>query len=256
MTEAWAGRLKSRSVTALANLENGLDRIVIGWLLVAGLACGLRLFASALPLVALSPGRLLPYALLVIAPAASLVLALRWFSDVESAQQPTTRLALVGQWRRIGRSEAQAHSLYGTSGIMVSLLFGMLLNIPLRAAEYLAVMPPVPMAIPSWLATLQLALTFDVALFTSLYAIAFVAALRKAPLFPRLLLVIWVFDLAAQIGIARMVMSTAPPAEVASALQGLLEGNINKVLISMALWLPYLLLSTRVNVTYRHRVRD
>ena len=29
---------------------------------------------------------------------------------------------------------------------------------------------------------------------------------------------------------------------------------MKKVLISMALWLPYLLLSTRVNVTYRHRV--
>ena len=33
-----------------------------------------------------------------------------------------------------------------------------------------------------------------------------------------------------------------------------LEGNVKKVLISMALWLPYLLLSTRVNVTYRRRV--
>jgi hypothetical protein len=41
---------------------------------------------------------------------------------------------------------------------------------------------------------------------------------------------------------------------VASALHTLLEGNVKKVLISMALWLPYLLLSTRVNVTYRHRV--
>jgi hypothetical protein len=34
----------------------------------------------------------------------------------------------------------------------------------------------------------------------------------------------------------------------------MLTGNVKKVLISMALWLPYLLLSTRVNVTYRHRV--
>jgi hypothetical protein len=44
-----------------------------------------------------------------------------------------------------------------------------------------------------------------------------------------------------------------PPA-VASALHNLLEGNVKKVLISIALWLPYLLLSTRVNVTYRSRV--
>jgi len=41
---------------------------------------------------------------------------------------------------------------------------------------------------------------------------------------------------------------------VASALHSLLDGNVKKVLISMGLWLPYLLLSTRVNVTYRHRV--
>jgi hypothetical protein len=44
------------------------------------------------------------------------------------------------------------------------------------------------------------------------------------------------------------------PAGVGSALHGLLDGNAKKVLISVALWLPYLLLSTRVNVTYRNRV--
>jgi hypothetical protein len=44
------------------------------------------------------------------------------------------------------------------------------------------------------------------------------------------------------------------PPQVATALHSLLEGNVKKVLISVGLWLPYLLLSTRVNVTYRHRV--
>ena len=34
----------------------------------------------------------------------------------------------------------------------------------------------------------------------------------------------------------------------------LLDGNVKKVLISVALWLPYLLMSKRVNVTFRHRV--
>ena len=38
------------------------------------------------------------------------------------------------------------------------------------------------------------------------------------------------------------------------ALENLLEGNVKKVLISVALWLPYLLMSTRVNVTYRSRI--
>jgi hypothetical protein len=91
-------------------------------------------------------------------------------------------------------------------------------------------------------------------LFTSLYMIAFAAALRKVPLFPRLLLAIWLGDLAMQVGTAQMVASTHLPPAVADALHNLLIGNVKKVLISMALWLPYLLLSTRVNVTYRHRV--
>ena len=34
----------------------------------------------------------------------------------------------------------------------------------------------------------------------------------------------------------------------------MLDGNVKKVLISAALWSPYLLLSRRVNVTFRSRV--
>jgi hypothetical protein len=34
----------------------------------------------------------------------------------------------------------------------------------------------------------------------------------------------------------------------------MLEGNLKKVLISVAIWLPCLLLSRRVNLTYRWRV--
>ena len=52
------------------------------------------------------------------------------------------------------------------------------------------------------------------------------------------------------------VVTAAPglPAAVAGSLQGILGNNVEKTLISMALWLPYLLLSARVNVTYRQRV--
>ncbi len=53
---------------------------------------------------------------------------------------------------------------------------------------------------------------------------------------------------------ARMASSAQLPPAVAAALQAMLVDNVKKVLIGMALWLPYLLLSTRVNVTYRHRV--
>jgi hypothetical protein len=44
------------------------------------------------------------------------------------------------------------------------------------------------------------------------------------------------------------------PGPVGVSLADMLEGNLKKVLISVAIWLPYLLLSRRVNLTYRWRV--
>jgi hypothetical protein len=124
-----------------------------------------------------------------------------------------------------------------------------------RALEYFAAMPPVGEGAPRWLSALHFAMTFDVVLFTSLYMIAFVAALRCVPLFPRLLAAIWLGDLAMQVFTAELVLRAGHlPQGVAVALENLLTGNVKKALISIALWLPYLLLSRRVNVTYRHRV--
>jgi hypothetical protein len=138
---------------------------------------------------------------------------------------------------------------------MVSLLVGMLLNVPVRALEYLASIPALSGKIPAWLSTLHFMMTLDVVLLTSLYTIAFVAALRRVPLFPRLLVAVWAIDITMQFGIARAVAGTQGlPGPVANALHTLLDGNIKKVLISVCLWLPYLLLSKRVNVTFRHRV--
>jgi hypothetical protein len=138
---------------------------------------------------------------------------------------------------------------------MVSLLVGMLLNVPVRALEYLAAIPALSGPVPAWLSTLHLMMTLDVVLLSSLYTIAFVAALRRVPLFPRLLAAIWAIDLAMQLGIAGAVAGTEGlPPKVADALHTLLDGNAKKVLISIGLWLPYLLLSKRVNITYRHRV--
>jgi hypothetical protein len=193
--------------------------------------------------------------LLVVAPFASTLLALHWFRDGHQHAQPVTRLAQLGRWQPVSRPEAERHALYGTSGIMVSLLVGMMLNVPIRAAEYLAAMPPVPNDAPAWFSTLHFAMTFDVVLFGSLYMVAFVAALRRVPLFPRLLAAIWIGDITMQLFTADMVTRAGDlPPQVATALHGLLEGNVKKTLISVALWLPYLLLSTRVNVTYRHRI--
>jgi hypothetical protein len=170
-------------------------------------------------------------------------------------QQPVTRLCRIGSWQNVSPGQARGHALYGTSGLMVSLLIGMLLNVPVRAAEYMAAMPAISGPVPAWLTTLHSLMTADAVLLSSLYTIAFVAALRRVPLFPRLLVAIWLVDLAMQMLTAQLVAG-APglPHAVGPALQSLLDGNVKKVLISAALWLPYLILSTRVNVTFRHRV--
>jgi len=254
MFERYSQKLSARSSAVLLALDNRLDRIVQTWLLIAGLASAARIAVSPHDVPADATSVALPYLLLVLAPAASTLAALRWFSEGDRQPQPLTRLAQFGGWRTMDRSEAKQHPLYGTSGIMVSLLIGMMLNVPVRALEYLVAIPPLPEGAASWFATLHFAMTFDVVLFGSLYMIAFVAALRRAPLFPRLLVAIWMGDLTMQLVTAQMVSSTHVPAPVAAALQAVLEGNVKKVLISMALWLPYLLLSTRVNVTYRQRV--
>ena len=247
-------KLRAKSGALLTSIEGSLPRIMTLWFMLAIPACAVRIAVSPIK-AAVELDTLLPYLLLVTAPLLSMSLALYWFRDGHLLPQPTTRLARVGHWRNVGRREAEAHPFYGSSGIMVSLLVGILLNVPVRAAEYLAAMPALSGPLPAWLSTLHTLMTADVVLLSSLYVIAFVAALRRVPLFPRLLVAIWLMDLAMQLVTAQIVAGTPGlPANVATALHGLLEGNATKVLISAALWLPYLLLSTRVNVTYRHRI--
>lgn len=254
MIHALRQRMQARSAAILLSMETRLDKIMLAWLMLAATASAVRIATSPVGSGFPSATTIAPYALLVCAPVASMLLALRWFSPGD-LPQPRTRLARIGSWRTLSPSDARRHALYGASGIMLSLLVGMLLNLPVRAMEYLAALPALSGSVPSWLATLHALMTIDVVLLSSLYAIAFVAALRRVPHFPRLLALIWLIDLGMQLVIAQLV-TQAPglPAAVAGALHTLLEGNIAKVLISVALWLPYLLLSTRVNVTYRHRI--
>lgn len=254
MFDRFTCRMQAKSTALLHSLENRLNRIMLGWLLLAGLASATRIGASPLqgPVHA---GELAPYALLVFAPVVSLMLALRWFADADQFAQPAFRLAKVGHWRAVALDQAKRHRLYGAGGFMVSLMIGMLLNVPMRAAEYLAAMPALSGPVPEWLSTLHFMMTLDVVLLSSLYCVAFAAALRRVPLFPRLLVAVWGIDLSMQLVTAITVAQVGGlPADVAQALHALLDGNMKKVLISIGLWLPYLLLSKRVNVTYRNRV--
>jgi hypothetical protein len=255
MFEAFSQKMKSRSAALLLVLDNRLDRILQGWLLIAGLIAAARIEFTPQTAPIAGASTVASYLLIVIAPFASTLLALHWFRDGHLQPQPTTRLAVIGRWKTVSRGEAEQHHLYGSTGIMASLLLGMMLNVPVRAAEYFAAMPPIGAAAPGWLSALHFAMTLDAVLFGSLYMIAFVAALRRVPLFPRLLVAIWIADLAMQLFTAHLVTSSGNlPPNVALALQSLLQGNVKKVLISAGLWLPYLLLSTRVNVTFRHRL--
>jgi len=254
MLIAITNRLNTRAAALQLSLENRLERIMFGWLLIAGLASAARVSFSGTQ-APMDVAGVAPYFLLVLAPFASMVLALRWFANGEDQPQPVFRLAQLGKWRTVSAFEGRSHPLYGTGGLMVSLLIGMLLNVPVRAAEYLVAMPAIAGPVPAWLAVLHTMMTLDVVLLPSLYAIAFVAALRRVPLFPRLLVAIWVIDLAMQLVTAQLVAGAGGlPSDVATSLQSLLVGNAKKVLISAGLWFPYLLLSQRVNVTFRSRV--
>ena len=246
---------RARSSALLLSLESGMPRIMVGWVLIALAACAVRIAFS--PAHGSGPGlvTVLPYGLVIGAPLVSMLLALRWFANADTATQPSFRLARIGKWRSLSATAAMRHRLYGPGGLMVALLVGMLVNVPLRTAEYLAAMPALSGVVPEWLRTLNVLMTADVVLLSSLYVIVFVAGLRRVPAFPRLLATVWLIDLAVQAGIAA-VASIEPglPASVSAALEGLLRANVLKTLVSIALWTPYLLLSKRVNLTFRHRL--
>jgi Protein of unknown function (DUF2569) len=135
------------------------------------------------------------------------------------------------------------------------LLIGMLINVPVRSLEFLAAVPAMNGNAPLWGQVLFAAMSADVVVMNFLYVVCFVAALRCAPWFPRLLLVVWGVDIVSQLMMAQIVGSVAGlPSGVGTAMGNLLEGNLKKVMISMAIWMPYLLLSERVNLTYRSRI--
>jgi hypothetical protein len=156
--------LHARSTALLIGLEGGIPRIMLGWLLFALAGCALRIAVS--PWRGDGPGMatLLPYFVVIGAPLASMALALRWFAHADRSPQPAFRLSMIGHWRSLSPAQARRHKLYGTNGLMLTLLVGMLINVPLRTAEYLAAMPALSGSVPEWLRVLNLMMTLDVVL--------------------------------------------------------------------------------------------
>jgi len=251
-------RIEARSAAIPRLLARNMDRLAIVWM-------GLFLL-TALPAILLSvtPARsgaelaslAIPYLLIAIAPVAGLQLTLRAFPNGLMTARPMLHLSFYGRWRRVNVIEARENPDFGPSGFMASLLIGLLLNVVVRSGEFLVAVPALSSAAPAWGQALFHVMAADVAVMGFFYMVCFVMALRSVPYFPKMLLFVWGLDILAQLVIARTISPLEGlPGSVAASLQALLYGNITKVLISAFVWLPYLMLSDRVNVTYRQRVR-
>lgn len=196
----------------------------------------------------------LPYLLIALSPVAGYYLARSAFPRGRLIAQPSLRLAQVGRWERIDAVEASASPHFGPTGLLASLLLGLLMDVPVRTLEYLASVPSVGAGAPLWAQVYFTAMTAQVVALNFFGMVALVMALHKVPLFPRMLLFVWLFDLTMQLAVAaKLAVTPGLPPQVVEPLVTLLNGNIHKVLISMLVWLPYLLLSERINVTYRQR---
>lgn len=254
---AFSSTLYRKSISAVAALEGGLPRIMLGWVVFVTLAGVLRTLFAVSPIDSgLSfVQTITPYILLGGAPIAAYIIADRVFPRGVLMQQPEIRLARYGKWRPVNVLAARAHPMFGPTGMMASLLIGMLLNVPVRSLEFLAAVPAMNGHAPLWGQVLIAAMTADVVMMNFLYVVCFVAALRCAPWFPRLLVLTWGLDITSQLAMAHLVGNVAGlPQPVGTAMGALLTGNVQKVMISMAIWLPYLLISERVNLTYRSRL--
>lgn len=232
--------------------------MIVGWIGVVVLLGLAKVATSPLPLPGLTGAviTLLPYLLIAFAPIAGYRVAAGTFPRGLLSAQPSLRLCRYGAWQRLDPVAARQNADFGPTGFMASLLAGILLNVPFRSFEFILAIPAIGPGAPDWARTLMVAMTIDVVVMNFFYMVCFVMALRSVPLFPRMLLFAWVADVLLQFAIAETVGATPGlPAQVAGALESLLHGNLQKVLISAFVWLPYLILSDRVNVTFRQRVR-
>lgn len=248
--------LEARSAIIPRLLTRHISAIAAAWIAVFTLACLPRVLFPATPVHGLSDllEIVLPYMLVGAAPLAGYLVACRAFPRGLKTAQPDIRMSIFGRWRRLSVIDARAHPAFGPVGFMASLLVGMMLNVVIRSFEFLLAIPALNSHAPDWGIALFHMMTLDVVILSFFYMACFVLALRAVPWFPRLLVFTWGLDIIMQMAIARQIGSMADlPLAVAAPLQDLLHGNLTKVLISIAVWAPYLILSERVNVTYRLR---
>lgn len=231
-----------------------LPLISKAWLGIAALLVAVRISAASGPI---SLWHCLLLILALAMPTVALLAVLNHYPPGGMANQPALRLARLGRWRQVESLDCLGFEKYGAGGLLTMLLAGLLINVPVRALEFMAAMPAPKLHAPAWYLSLHGMMLADLAIFSTCYAVLVALAIRNVPLFPRLLMAVWLLDIAAQLAIGGL-MATVPnlPQGVENGLATLLAGNMQKVGISMALWTPYLIMSRRVNLTYRHRIPE
>lgn len=255
---AYAKGLHDRSKYLATFLDLRMEGLILGWIGITMLIAFFKIAHAPHPPRDMlhAAAMALPYLLVAMAPIAGYRIASGSFPRGLLSAQPAIRLCRYGTWQRLDELAARKNPWFGPSGFMASLLLGLLLNVPVRSLEFFAAVPAIGADAPVWAQHILLMMTFDVIAMNFFYMVCFVLALRSVPLFPRMLIFAWLVDIAMQLAIADVVAGAPDlPHNVAASMVSLLTGNIHKVLISVAVWLPYLILSERVNVTYRRRAR-
>jgi hypothetical protein len=256
--KSYGAAIERRSSVIPRTLAANMDRLAVAWMIIV--------MVLAVPAVGLSatPARnlpelaslVLPYLFVAIGPVAGLQLALRAFPNGLMTARPALHLACYGRWRRVSLLDARNDPSFGPAGFMASMLVGLLLNVVVRSLEFVVAVPALSSAAPLWGQRLFHIMAADVAIMGFFYMVCFAMALRSVPYFPKMLLFVWCLDVLVQLLIAHTISPIAGlPESVAVSLRDLLLGNITKVMISAFVWLPYLMLSERVNITYRQRIR-
>lgn len=245
-----------KSVRLVAPLEDKIRTLLLGWTIAVSLVCLARILSPVTPADGLSSAMILivPHMLILASPFFAYWAANSLIPRGTDFAQPEIRLSRLGSWRAMDALSVRRHPAFGPVGIMASLLIGMLLNVPVRTAEFMAAVPAMTGSAPIWGQMIYFAMATDLIAMNFLYTFCFFMALRRMPFFPRMLLLTWGLDVVSQLLCAQFV-SGAPglPPQVAAAIVLLLESNLQKAFISIAVWMPYLILSERVNVTYRWR---